>query len=221
MTVGRRSDEYMDQGMVENRGSGASHPVRVYTRWHQLAVPLGFSLGISMGIFATYQYHLVFGAMGLALLGIVVPPMVAGLGFPTRDSLTIDSQGLQFARRGPVSFAAISGWSAEDYLRLSRRKGPTLVIVAQDAPARRRLHDEFRTGLRLWQTGLAAGASKAGEERFHGGWRGRAVGAAIVALSLAVIVLSLAMREPAYHLVAVGGLGGAFGGVMLAGIRPS
>jgi hypothetical protein len=34
-------------------------------------------------------------------------------------------------------------------------------------------------------------------------------------------VLSLSMQEPAYHLVAVGGLGGAFGGVMLAGVRPS
>lgn len=221
MTVGRRSEEYMNQGMVENRAPETSHSVRVYTRWHQLAVPLGFSLGIFIGIFAVYQYHLVFGAMGLVLLGIIVPPMVAGLGFPTRDSLTIGSQWLEFARRGPVSFAAISGWNTEDYLRLGRRKGPTLVIVAQDAPARRRLHDEFRTGLRLWQTGLSAGTSRAEEERFHGGWRGRAVGAAIVALSLAVIVLSLSMQEPAYHLVAVGGLGGAFGGVMLAGVRPS
>ncbi len=99
-----------------------------------------------MGLFAAYQYHLVFGAIGLALIGIVVPPMVAGLGFPTRDSLTISSQGMQFARRGRVWFVAISGWSAEDYLRLCRRNGPTLVIVAQDAPARRRLHDQFRTG---------------------------------------------------------------------------
>jgi hypothetical protein len=103
MTVGRRSEEYMNQGMVEYRAPETSHSVRVYTRWHQLAVPLGFSLGIFIGIFAVYQYHLVFGAMGLVLLGIIVPPMVAGLGFPTRDSLTIGSQGLEFARRGPVS----------------------------------------------------------------------------------------------------------------------
>jgi len=74
--------------------------------------------------------------------------------------------------------------------------------------------------VRLWQTGLAAGASRAGEARFHGGSRGRAVGAAIVALSLAVIVLWLAMQEPAYRLAAVGGLGGAFGSFMRAGVRP-
>ena len=201
--------------MTSNEGIQAS----VYTRWHQLSVPLAFALAVGSFMLVVFNRGPIALAVALAVLGLLVPPLVAFKGFPTRNTVKVTSEGLEFSRRSPVAFAQLSRWGTDDYLKLVRPGLPTLLVSAVDLPRRERLLREFEQALAAWQKRQPAGTQAARRTHFYGSTAGRLVGLLIIVLGAGAAVMALSLREPSMSLAIVGGLGALFGLTMLFGRR--
>jgi len=201
--------------MTSNEGIQAS----VYTRWHQLSVPLAFALAVGSFMLVVFNRGPIALAVALAVLGLLAPPLVAFKGFPTRNTVKVTSEGLEFSRRSPVAFAQLSRWGTDDYLKLVRPGLPTLLVSAVDLPRRERLLREFEQALAAWQKRQPAGTQAARRTHFYGSTAGRLVGLLIIALGAGAATMALSLREPSMSLAIVGGLGALFGLTMLLGRR--
>lgn len=201
--------------MNSNEGIQAA----VYTRWHQLSVPLAFALAAGSFMLVVFNRGPIVLAIVLAVLGLLVPPLVAFKGFPTRNAVKVTPDGLEFSRRGPIAFADLKSWGTDDYLKLIRPGLPTLLVSAVDLPSRERLLRDFEQALNAWQKRQPAGTEPARRTHFYGSTGGRLVGALITGLGVAAGVMALNMREPSISLAIVGGLGALFGLAMLVGRR--
>ncbi|CAB3705616.1 hypothetical protein EUC41_23995 [Achromobacter denitrificans] len=201
--------------MTSNEGIQAS----VYTRWHQLSVPLAFALAVGSFMLVVFNRGPIGLAAVLAVLGLLVPPLVAFKGFPTRNVVKVTPEGLEFSRRRPVAFAELSSWGTDDYLKLVRPGLPTLLVSAADLPRRERLLREFEQALAAWQKRQPAGTQAARRTHFYGSTGGRLVGLSITALGAVSAIMALNLREPSISLAVVGGLGALFGLAMLFGRR--
>ncbi len=201
--------------MNSNEGIQAA----VYTRWHQLSVPLAFALAAGSFMLVVFNRGPILLAIVLAVLGLLVPPLVAFKGFPTRNAVKVTPDGLEFSRRGPIAFADLKSWGTDDYLKLIRPGLPTLLVSAVDLPSRERLLREFEQALNAWQQRQPAGTEPARRTHFYGSTGGRLVGALITGLGVAAAAMALNMREPSISLAIVGGLGALFGLAMLVGRR--
>jgi len=196
-------------------------PVRVYTRWHQMAIPMGLVLAI---VFALGSINLdmtePFVLVGGMLVALLLPALIAGLGFPTRDTMKFTEEGLVFERRKPVLFAQLRSWGAEDYLKLVRASGPTLIVVARGAPGRKGLHAAFEAALAAWQAGQTAGAPAPQRSQFYGSPRAQALGVVVIAAGLFIVVMALMFRQPKYHFIFPGIMAMVFGVRLLVGNHP-
>ncbi len=201
--------------MNSNEGIQAS----VYTRWHQLSVPLAFALAAGSFMLVVFNRGPLGLAATLAVLGLLVPPLVAFKGFPTRNAVRVTAEGLEFSRRSSIAFADLSSWGTDDYLKLVRPGRPTLLVSAVDLPSRERLLREFEQALAAWQRRQPAGTEAARRTHFYGSTGGRLVGLCITALGGAAALMALNLREPSLSLAAVGGLGALFGLALLFGRR--
>lgn len=201
--------------MNSNEGIQAA----VYTRWHQLSVPLAFALAAGSFMLVVFNRGPIVLAIVLAVLGLLVPPLVAFRGFPTRNAVKVTPDGLEFSRRGPIAFADLKSWGTDDYLKLIRPGLPTLLVSAVDLPSRERLLRDFEQALNAWQQRQPAGTEPARRTHFYGSTGGRLVGALITGLGVAAAAMALNMREPSMSLAIVGGLGALFGLAMLVGRR--
>ncbi|AUA54923.1 Uncharacterised protein [Achromobacter spanius] len=201
--------------MNSNEGIQAA----VYTRWHQLSVPLAFALAAGSFMLVVFNRGPIVLAIVLAVLGLLVPPLVAFKGFPTRNAVKVTPDGLEFSRRGPIAFADLKSWGTDDYLKLIRPGLPTLLVSAVDLPSRERLLRDFEQALNAWQKRQPAGTEPARRTHFYGSTGGRLVGALITGLGVAAAAMALNMREPSISLAIVGGLGALFGLAMLVGRR--
>ncbi len=193
--------------------------VSVYTRWHQLSVPLAFALAVGSFMLVVFNRGPIGLAAVLAVLGLLVPPLVAFKGFPTRNAIRVTAEGLAFSRRSPVAFAELSSWGTDDYLKLVRPGLPTLLVSAVDLPTRERLLREFEQALAAWQKRQPAGTQVARRTHFYGSTAGRLVGLTITALGAGSALMALSLHEPSTSLAIAGGLGALFGLTMLFGRR--
>ncbi|CAB3723379.1 hypothetical protein [Achromobacter kerstersii] len=191
----------------------------VYTRWHQLSVPLAFALAAGSFMLVVFNRGPIALAIVLAVLGLLVPPLVAFRGFPTRNAVKVTPDGLEFSRRSPIAFADLKSWGTDDYLKLIRPGLPTLLVSPVDLPSRERLLRDFEQALAAWQKRQPAGTDAAHRTHFYGSTGGRLVGAVITALGVGSAALALNLREPSISLAIVGGLGALFGLSMLFGRR--
>jgi len=201
--------------MMDNEGIQAS----VYTRWHQLSVPLAFALAAGSFMLVVFNRGPIGLAAALAVLGLLVPPLVAFKGFPTRNTVKVTPEGLEFSRRAPIAFAQLSSWGTDDYLKLVRPGLPTLLVSAVDLPTREHLLREFEQALAAWQKRQPAGTQAARRRYFYGSTAGRLVGSLITVLGAGSAIMALSLREPSMSLAIVGGLGALFGLTMLFGRR--
>ncbi|CAB3898384.1 hypothetical protein AXY46_13300 [Achromobacter xylosoxidans] len=191
----------------------------VYTRWHQLSVPLAFVLAAGSFMLVVLNRGPIGLGAALAVLGLLVPPLVAFKGFPTRNAVRVTPDGLEFSRRSPIAFADLSSWGTDDYLKLVRPGLPTLLVSPADLPSRERLLREFETALAAWQARQPAGTAAARRTHFYGSTGGRLVGGVITALGAGSAIMALNLREPSISLAVVGGLGAVFGLALLFGKR--
>jgi len=194
-------------------------PVSVYTRWHQLSVPLAFALAAGSFMFVVFNRGPIGLAAVLAVLGLFVPPLVAFKGFPTRNDVKVTAEGLEFSRRKPIAFGELASWGTDDYLKLVRRGLPTVLVSAVDLPRRERLLREFEQALAAWQQRQPAGTQAARRTHFYGSTGGRLVGLGITALGAGSAIMALNLREPSVSLAIAGGLGALFGLAMVFGRR--
>lgn len=201
--------------MNSNEGIQAA----VYTRWHQLSVPLAFALAAGSFMLVVFNRGPIGLAAVLALVALLVPPLVAFKGFPTRNAVKVTPEGLEFSRRGPIAFADLKSWGTDDYLKLIRPGLPTLLVSPVDLPSRERLLHDFEQALQAWQKRQPAGTAAARRTHFYGSAAGRLVGLLITALGAGSAVMALNQREPSISLAIVGGLGALFGLAMLFGKR--
>ena len=201
--------------MVSNEGIQAS----VYTRWHQLSVPLAFALAAGGFMLVVFNRGPLGLAAVLAVLGLLLPPLVAFRGFPTRNVVKVTPEGLEFSRRAPVLYAQLSSWGTDDCLKLVRPGLPTLLVSAVDLPRRERLLREFEHALAAWQKRQPAGTLVARRKHFYGSTGGRLVGLLITILGTGSAIMALGLREASLSLAVVGGLGALFGLTMLFGRR--
>lgn len=191
----------------------------VYTRWHQLSVPLAFALAVGGFMLVVFNRGPIGLAAVLAVLGLLVPPLVAFRGFPTRNAVRVTADGLEFSRRSSIAFAELSSWGTDDYLKLVRPGLPTLLVSAADLPSRERLLREFEQALSAWQKRQPAGTQAARRTHFYGSTGGRLVGLFITAVGAGSAIMALNLRDPSMSLAIVGGLGALFGLAMLFGRR--
>lgn len=201
--------------MNSNEGVQAA----VYTRWHQLSVPLAFALAAGSFMLVVLNRGPIGLAAVLAVLGLLVPPLVAFKGFPTRNAVKVTPDGLEFSRRGPIAFADLKSWGTDDYLKLIRPGLPTVLVSPVDLHSRERLLRDFEQALQAWQKRQPAGTAAARRTHFYGSTAGRLVGLLITALGAGSAVMALSQREPSISLAIVGGLGALFGLAMLFGKR--
>lgn len=199
--------------------SSSTIPVKAFTRWHQWSTPLGIVLASTVFIGIVFGLNQPLLAIGVAIVALVGPPLIAFQGFPTRDDVRIEPDGLVFARREAVRFAEIVQWGTDDYLKLVRRGAPTVLVSALDGPGRDRLLGEFQAAFGAWQARRPVAERRAVLTHFYGGARGRLVGLLILALGITCVVMALRLREPSVALAFTGGLGGLFGLVMMLGRR--
>ena len=193
--------------------------VLVYTRWHQLAVPLALMLsGCSFLLVVANHGHLLVAIMA-ALISLLIPPLIAFKCFPTRNLVNITPDGLEFSRRTPVSFAELSNWGTDNFLKLVRPGYLTLFISPVDVPNRERLLQEFEDAFKRWECKQPPESAPARRIHFYGSMRGRLVGALIVGLGLAASLMALNLREPSIALAVVAGLGALYGLGMVLGKR--
>ncbi|GAA5236437.1 hypothetical protein FOZ76_23620 [Verticiella sediminum] len=192
-------------------------PASVYTRWHQLAVPLAFALAAGSFMLVVFNRGPLGLAVVVALIGLLVPPVVAFKGFPTRDRVKVTPDGLAFSRRAPVAFADLTSWGTDDFLKLVRPGRPTLLVSPVDLSNRERLLREFQAAFQAWQKRQPAGTQTARRTYFYGSMSARAIGAVITALGVGAAIMALNLREPSLSLALVGGLGALFGLAMLLG----
>ena len=200
-----------------NRNEGIQ--AAVYTRWHQLSVPLAFALSAGSFMLVVFNRGPIVLAIVLAVLGLLVPPLVAFQGFPTRNVVKVRPDGLEFSRRAPIAFADLKSWGTDDYLKLIRPGLPTLLVSPVDLPSRERLLRDFEHALSAWQKRQPAGTGTARRTHLYGSTGGRLVGMVITALGVGAAAVALTLREPSIPLAAVGGLGALFGLAMLVGRR--
>ena len=193
--------------------------VKAYTRWHQWSVPIGLLIASAAFLGLVFGLQQPLWAIGVAIVCLIVPPLIAFRGFPTSNEARIDAEGLSFSRRASVPFSEIASWSADDYLKLARSGKPTLLVGAIDGPNRERLLREFQAGLSAWQTRQPGAGQGARQTYFYGSWRARLVGALIIALGGVVMAMALRLAEPNVMLASVGALGALFGVAMLLGKR--
>jgi len=193
--------------------------VSVYTRWHQLAVPLAFALAAGSFMFIVLNRGPVGVAMVVAMLCLVLPPLLAFQGFPTRNEVMVLPDGLMFSRRDAVPFDELSSWGTDDYLKLVRPGRATLMVSAADLQSRDRLLREFEQALATWQRQQSAVSEPIRRTHFYGSARAAAIGAVIIGLGALCMVMALRLREPSIELAAVGALGGLVGVIMLLGRR--
>ena len=193
--------------------------VSVYTRWHQLAVPLAFALAAGIFMLIVLNRGPVGIAIVAALLCLAIPPLLAFQGFPTRNEVMVMPDGLMFSRRDAVPFSELSRWGTDDYLTLVRPGRTTLMVSAADLQSRDRLLREFQHALDTLQRQQPALTEPIRRTRFYGSVRARAIGALIVGLGAMCIVMALRLREPSIELAIVGALGGVCGVFMLLGRR--
>lgn len=191
----------------------------VYTRWHQLSVPSAFVLAAGSFMLVVFNRGPIVLAVVLAVLGLLLPPLVAFQGFPTRNAVKVRPDGLEFSRRAPIAFADLKSWGTDDYLKLVRPGLPTLLVSPEDLPSRERLLRDFEQALNAWQKRQPAGTEAARRTHFYGSTGGRLVGMVITLLGVCAAALALTMREPSISLATVGGLGALFGLAMLVGRR--
>lgn len=215
----------MSDGLRKMKQQGASMnskesiQVSVYTRWHQWSVLLAFALSVGSFMLVVFNRGPIGLAAVLAVLGLLVPPLVAFKGFPTRDAVRVTAEGLEFSRRSPVAFADLSSWGTDDYLKLVRPGLPTLLVSAADLPRRERLLREFEQALAAWQKRQPAGTQAARRTHFYGSSGGRLAGLIITAFGAGSAIMALSLRDASMSLAIVGGLGALFGLTMLFGRR--
>jgi len=196
------------------------YPVRVYTRWHQSAIPLGFALALLTGLTCVYQFKLADIAILFIAIALVLPPLIAGVGFPTRDSLKIEPDKLTFNRRIPLLYKDISYWSAERGLILKRERHKTLVIISLNVMQQKAMYHDFFKHLQIWQNANQTTLPTSKAARFYGSWRARVFGAVITAASAFIIIAALSMPQPSYYCALLASQSALFGTVLLSGKRP-
>lgn len=189
--------------------------VKAYTRWHQLSVPLGFLLSAGAFMTLVFVFQQPLWAIVAAVMGLVLPPLTAFQGFPTKDAVIVQHDRLAFERRDAIPFAQIKAWGTDDYLKLVRHGQATILVSALDGPNRERLLKEFPAALAAWQKGQAEAHSAAKLTHFYGTWRARTIGLLIIALGAVSAWMALRLQSPNISLALVGGLGCLFGISML------
>ncbi|KAG0933091.1 hypothetical protein G6F31_016400 [Rhizopus arrhizus] len=202
--IQRRYFDWLDQPIKRVTGGEASPSI---------------SKVLERAAFADTEEVLAGLAAVLAVLGLLVPPLVACKGFPTRNAVKVTPDGLEFSRRGPLAFADLKSWGTDDYLKLIRPGLPTVLVSPVDLPSRERLLRDFEQALQAWQKRQPAGTAAARRTHFYGSTAGRLVGLLITALGAGSAVMALSQREPSISLAIVGGLGALFGLAMLFGKR--
>ncbi|GGC02860.1 hypothetical protein GCM10007205_10040 [Oxalicibacterium flavum] len=185
--------------------------VRVYTRWHQLSTLLAFLLAPTVFALAVFNRVDLLAAAGAAVLVLVLPPLMAFRGFPTRNSVTVTPEALHFSRRSPVPYGELSTWGTDDYLKLVRPGRATLLVSAVDLPSRERLLREFRAALEAWEKRQPAGSAPVQRTHFYGTWRSRGIGLFIMAMAGGAIVVAFSMREPAWGAMVFAAMAWLFG----------
>ncbi len=200
-----------------NSADGIS--VSVYTRWHQLAVPVAFALSAGSFLFVIFNRGSLAMAGVVALLGLLVPLLITFKVFPTRNLIKVTSDGLEFSRRAPIAFSDLTSWGDDNLLKLVRSGYPTLLVSPLDLPNRKRLFSEFRNALEEWQRKQQHANKPVHRTHFYGSTGARVIGALIVALGAIAAIMAVNLREPSIALAIVAASGALFGLAMLFGKR--
>jgi hypothetical protein len=124
-------------------------PVTVGMRRHRLSVLLGLLICcLAMFLLLGVLDMPLWLSLAGAVIGLVLPPIIAYRLWPVRDTVTIGNDALLFSRRGRVPYATIASYSADDYLKLVRDAEPTWMLTSSQTP---RLRAEFIAAFDAWQ----------------------------------------------------------------------
>ncbi len=207
----------MTESTPSRPAAPADYPiqVRVHTRWHQLSTPLAFLLAPTIFAVAIFNRVGIVACISMALAALVLPPLIAFRGFPTRNGMKVTPEALLFSRRASVPYNEISSWGTDDFLKLVRPGRATLLVSALDQPNRERLLREFREALHAWEKRQPAGAALPQRAHFYGTWRSRGIGLLIVLMAGGSIFTVFRMPEPSWGAMAFAIMAGLFGLRML------
>ncbi|MBU4610827.1 hypothetical protein IMZ29_09875 [Achromobacter sp. GG226] len=171
------------------------YAVILNTRWHQAAliasfflVPGGIMGGVTLAL-SVLRWEGAAAVVALALLGAVLgalPVLLARRLMPPRRTVAVFSDRVEFSGMDALPFTALSGYGTDDYIKLHRHCGATLLVshqmrhIADYAPLRQALI----SALENWHVTHPRSATRLRRHHFYGSTRARAVGAFLVAASV-------------------------------------
>ena len=176
----------------------AQTAVLVLTRWHQLSVLfiVFFAIpSIVFGVIALFLFSSIYVSAFMIVIGIAYIFLFIRL-FPSKDEVVITKDKMIFKFRDNVNFADIVSYGTEDYLKLVRRNGPTLII--QHTGTNR---EEYRAFCRQLVRILGSWRPNDGSslrpvrKHFFGSLWARMIGLVLVAVSIGGLFIAFQLSE--------------------------
>lgn len=192
----------------------ASYPVKLITRWHQAAVLFSLVLMSAIFVGGFIGMMLLDAPMALALLGaIAAAPLGTLPGFliyrvmPSKRTATVHADGVHFTGLGDVPYASLISYNTDDYLKLRRVSGTTLIIMGQSNKLLAE-YPKFRNALLRsiadWKKRQPPGEHVPQRAYFYGSTGARLLGALVLLSALGILITLIRMHQPpasAYFIV--------------------
>ncbi|VFR84283.1 hypothetical protein RAN3_2929 [plant metagenome] len=182
----------------------ATYPVMLITRWHQAAAITSLLLvctlfaGSLIGLLIA-EVDLVLAipcALAAAALG-ALPGLLTYRRYPSKRTATVHADGVHFSGLGDVPYASLVSYNTDDYLKLRRSSGPTLLIMGQGKLQAEypKFRDALLAAIGAWKQRQPPGQAVPERAHFYGSPVARLLGVAILAGVGFIILMLTQLRD--------------------------
>lgn len=184
----------------------ASYPVKLLTRWHQAAALFSLVLVSAFFVGGFVGLMLLDASLAIAIPGAILVATLGTLpGFltyrylPSKRTATIHADAVHFSGLGEVPYASLISYNTDDYLKLRRTTGPTLLIMGQSNALMGeypKFRDALLTTIQAWKARQPPGGHIPKRAYFYGSPLARLLGGAMLLSALVLFIVLVRMHRP-------------------------
>ena len=207
----------------------AVYDVNVLTRWHQLGTILGLvAIGPAIGG-ALFFYGMdhdwnSFVVIPLFLACMFLTPVLIFRSYRIADRVWVGADGLYFENRPAIPFHSLVAYNTDDYLKLTRQSGPTLLVQAtrKSNKTYKQFLEAVASSAERWRLLAPQSTPGASLQRryFYGSTAAKAIGAFLIVASIGITIGVLMLPRPPYGALGAAASGLFFGIALLTRKRP-
>jgi hypothetical protein len=174
--------------------------VMVITLWHQMALGVLFLIlpmcvtgaFIGIGVYLNLPgWILALGGVVLALVSLVLGGTFGYKRLP-KDAMRVERDALVGVRCGTIPFDSITQYNLDDGIKIHRQGHATLKLKSTTERERyNEFHAAFASAITIWQ--FRHPASKMKPDYFYGSLKARAIGGALLFISVGTAIGALMM----------------------------